>query len=74
MSAKICFRFKLFIPIIRCFYGVTGQKNIGTVVFFKQCLVGCLENIISNRKLMQHCSMRLDMLFFIGYNLEEELP
>ena len=56
------------------FYGTTGQKSIDPIVFFKLCLVGYLENIITDRKLIQHCSMRLDILFFIGYDLEDELP
>nr|WP_201290343.1 transposase [Tenacibaculum maritimum] len=42
------------------------------VVFFKLCLVGYLENIISDRKLISHCSMGLDILYFIGYDLDEE--
>jgi transposase len=56
------------------FYGQSGQKSIDPVVFFKLCLVGYLENIISDRKLMLHSSMRLDILYFIGYDIDEELP
>ena len=56
------------------YYGSSGQKSIDPVVFFKLCLVGYLENIISDRKLIAHCSMRLDILYFIGYDLDEELP
>ncbi|MCL6220981.1 IS1182 family transposase [Zunongwangia pacifica] len=56
------------------FYGSSGQKSIDPVVFFKLCLVGYLENIISDRKLMEHCSMRLDILYFIGYDIDEGLP
>lgn len=56
------------------FYGSSGQKSIDPVVFFKLCLVGYLENIISDRKLIEHCSMRLDILYFIGYDIDEELP
>ncbi|RXG12413.1 transposase [Leeuwenhoekiella aestuarii] len=56
------------------FYGSSGQKSIDPVVFFKLCLVGYLENIISDRKLIDHCSMRLDILYFIGYDIDEELP
>ena len=56
------------------YYGESGQKSIDPVVFFKLCLVGYLENIISDRKLIGHCSMRLDILFFIGYDIDEELP
>jgi transposase len=60
--------------ITKPFYGSTGQKSIDPVVFFKLCLVGYLENIISDRKLIQHCGMRLDILFFIDYDLDDELP
>lgn len=58
----------------RCYYGTSGQQSIDVVVFFKLCLVGYLENIISNRKLIDHCSMRLDILYFIGYDIDEALP
>ena len=56
------------------YYGESGQKSIDPVVFFKLCLVGYLENLISDRKLIAHCSMRLDILYFIGYDIDEELP
>jgi len=46
------------------YYGSCGQKSIDPIVFFKLCLVGYLENIISDRHLMQHCSMRLDICLF----------
>ncbi|SDG43180.1 transposase, partial [Psychroflexus sediminis] len=36
------------------YYGSSGQKSIDPVVFFKLCLVGYLENIISDRKLIEH--------------------
>ncbi|MFI0430851.1 transposase [Mariniflexile sp. HMF6888] len=48
------------------FYGSSGQKSIDPVVFFKLCPVRYLENIISDRKLIEHCSMRLDILYFLG--------
>ena len=35
----------------KMFYVSSGQKSIDPVVFFKFCLVGYLENIISDRKL-----------------------
>ncbi|TXE14914.1 IS1182 family transposase [Psychroserpens burtonensis] len=57
-----------------CYYGTSGQSSIDPVVFFKFCLVGYLENIISDRKLIQHCSMRLDILYFLGYDIDEKLP
>lgn len=60
--------------LTKCYYGDSGQKSIDPVVFFKLCLVGYMENIISDRKLVEHCSMRLDILYFLGYGIEEELP
>ena len=56
------------------YYGDCGQKSLDPVVFFKLCLVGYLENIISDRRLMAHSSMRLDILFFLGYDIDEPLP
>ena len=58
----------------REYYGLCGQKSIDPVVFFKLCLVGYLENIISDRKLIEHGSMRLDMIYFLDYDIDEELP
>jgi transposase len=55
-------------------YGDTGNPGIDPVVFFKLILVGYLENILSDRRLIDHCSMRLDILFFLGYDIDEELP
>lgn len=56
------------------YYGECGQKSIDPVVFMKLMLVGYLENINSDRQLMQHCSMRLDILYFLGYDIDEPLP
>jgi transposase len=56
------------------FYGISGQRSLDPVVFFKLCLVGYFENIIYDRALINHCSMRLDILFFVGYDIDEELP
>ena len=60
--------------VTKKYYGESGQKSIDPVVFFKLCLVGYLENIISDRKLIEHSSMRMDILYFIDYDVEEELP
>jgi len=37
-------------------------------------LVGYLENIVSDRQLIEHVSMRLDLLYFIDYDIDEALP
>lgn len=56
------------------YYGDCGQKSLDPVVFYKLCLVGYLENIISDRRLIEHSSMRLDILLFLGYDIDEPLP
>ncbi len=56
------------------FYGESGQKSIDPIVFFKLCLIGYLENLTSDRQLIEHCSMRLDLLYFLGYDIDEPLP
>lgn len=56
------------------YYGKEGQNSIDPVVFFKLILVGYLENLNSDRKIIDHCSMRMDILYFLGYDIDEELP
>src|SRR3954467_7732640 len=56
------------------YYGTEGQRSIDPVVFIKLMLIGYLENIISDRHLIATASMRMDMLLFLGYNIDEPLP
>jgi transposase len=56
------------------YYGSEGQKSIDPVVFFKLMLVGYLENICSDRKIIEQCSLRMDVLYFLGYDIDEPLP
>ena len=56
------------------YYGSCGQKSIDPVVFYKLCLVGYLENMTSDRQIIEHCSMRLDILYFLGFDIDDELP
>ena len=58
----------------KVYYGESGQRSIDPVVFFKLCLVGYLENIISDRQLIANSSMRMDILYFLGYDIDEALP
>jgi len=64
------FLYKLVEP----YYGKEGQKSIDPVVFFKLMLVSYLENIMYDRKLIDFVSMRLDILYFLNYDIDEELP
>src|SRR6266487_2750869 len=56
------------------YYGTEGQQSIDPIVFFKLMLIGYLENLGSDRRIISTVSMRLDMLFFLGYNIDESLP
>ncbi|WP_316828035.1 transposase [Pedobacter miscanthi] len=56
------------------YYGGEGQKSIDPVVFIKLMLVGYLENLNSDRRIVSTSKMRMDILFFLGYDLDEELP
>ena len=66
--------FRFLYKLTQNYYGSCGQKSIDPVVFFKLCLVGYLENIISDRDIITHSSMRLDILYFLDYDIDEELP
>ena len=44
-----------------------GQKSIDPTVFFRMMLICYLENIISDRTLIEHISTRLDRLYLIDY-------
>lgn len=56
------------------YYGTEGQQSIDPAVFFKLMLIGYLENLGSDRRIISTVSMRLDMLYFIGYDIDEPLP
>lgn len=60
--------------LTKSYYGECGQKSIDPVVFMKLMLVGYLENQPTDRGLMRHCAMRLDILYFLGYDIDEPLP
>jgi transposase len=55
-------------------YSHTGQPSLDPVVFFKLMLVSRLENLVSDRRLVEHCALRLDILYFLGYEVDEDLP
>lgn len=56
------------------YYGTEGNASIDPVVFFKLILVGYFENLNSDRRIINHASLRLDILYFLGYDIDEELP
>jgi transposase len=56
------------------YYGTEGQVSIDPIVFFKICLVGYLNNINSDRRLIQYCTNCLDIRWYLQYDIDEELP
>src|SRR3954470_1843572 len=56
------------------YYGREGQESIDPVVFFKILLVGFINNIASDRKLIEFCSDSLAVRLFLGYDIDEVLP
>ncbi len=55
-------------------YGKTGKPSIDPVVFFKFQLYGYFENIISDRELIRRTSDSLSARYFLGYDIDEDLP
>jgi hypothetical protein len=43
-------------------------------VFFKLMLFSRLEDVVSDHRLVEHCALRLDILYFLGYEVDEDLP
>jgi transposase len=56
------------------YYSKCGQKSIDPVVFFKLQLVAHFENICSDQALIEKSGLRLDILYFLDYNLGQPLP
>ena len=46
------------------YYVKEGQTSFDPVVFFKLMLIGYLDNIPSDSKIVEQAGMRLDMLYF----------
>jgi len=55
-------------------YGKTGKPSIDPVVFIKLLLYGYFEGIISDRQLVRRASDSLSARYYLGYDLDEELP
>lgn len=56
------------------YYGREGQESIDPVVFFKILLVGYLNNINSDRRLIAFCSDSLGIRLLLKYDIDESLP
>ena len=55
-------------------YGDNGNVSIPPPVILKMMLLLALYNVRSERELMDTLPMRLDWLWFLGYDLDSEVP
>ncbi len=60
--------------ITKKYYSHTGKPSIDPVVLVKMLLVGYLFDIRSERKLVEEISLNLAYRWYIGYDLDEEIP
>jgi transposase len=55
-------------------YGHNGNVSVDPVVILKMMFLLFLDNIASERELMQIIPERLDYLWFLGYGLNDQVP
>jgi len=60
--------------ITKSYYSHTGKPSIDPVVLVKMLLVGYLFDIRSERKLIEEITLNLAYRWYIGYDLDEEIP
>lgn len=56
------------------FYSKSGKQSLDPVVFFKLCFIKQHEKLSSDIKLIDFIKVRLDVLFFLDYNLDDKIP
>jgi transposase len=61
-------------PLAAPFYSPVGRPSLDPVVFFKLLLVQHLENITSDRKLVELASLHVGIRAFLGYEMGHPLP
>jgi len=55
-------------------YGINGNVSVAPVVILKLMLLLVLYNVRSERELMETLPERLDWLWFLGYDVDDEIP
>ena len=55
-------------------YGINGNVSVPPPVILKMMLLLILYNVRSERELMSTIPLRLDWLWFLGYDLDSEIP
>lgn len=64
-----------FVPgMVRPHYGLSGNTSLDPRVIMKMMLLLFLYNIRSERELMEQIAVRMDFLWFLGFDLETPIP
>jgi transposase len=66
--------FEFIYAEVRDTYGGNGNVSIPPPVILKMMLLLVLYNVRSERELMETIPMRLDWLWFLGYDIDSEVP
>jgi transposase len=66
--------FSFIYEVARPHYSYTGQTSIDPVVLFKTLLIGYLYGVTSERRLMEEIQDNLAYRWFLGYDLDEQVP
>jgi transposase len=61
-------------PLAAPFYNPVGRPSLDPVVFFKLLLILHLENITSDRKLVELASLHVGIRAFLGHEITHPLP
>ncbi|RZJ92036.1 MAG: transposase [Hymenobacter sp.] len=61
-------------PLVAPFYSPIGRPSLDPVFFVKLLLVQHLENITSDRKLLELGNLHVGIRAFLGYELAQPLP
>jgi transposase len=59
---------------VRPLYGIRGNRSVDPSVLMKLMFLLHYENVASERALMNQLPLRLDWLWFVGYDLDETVP
>src|SRR5512138_938796 len=62
------------LPTVRHLYGRSGNVSLDPRVLLKMMLLLFLYNVPSERQLLEQIRVRLDFLWFLGFDLETEIP
>jgi transposase len=61
-------------PAVAQFYGRDGHESVDPIVTVKLMLLLFLDDVASERELMRIVGERLDYMWFLGFDLDDEIP